>query len=82
VALARGGACETVEHGVSGWLVEPGDGDAVGDASRFAEAMGQIENLPLSPEELHARACAFSIDHFDAGVTHLVTEALERPHAW
>jgi len=82
VALARGGACETVEHGVSGWLVEPGGGDAVGDASRFAEAMGQVENLPLSPEELHARACAFSIDHFDAGVTHLVTEALERPHAW
>ncbi|MSO49121.1 MAG: glycosyltransferase family 4 protein [Acidobacteria bacterium] len=82
VALARGGACETVEHGISGWLVEPGDGDAPDDASRFAEAMRQVEDLPLSPAELHARAGAFSADHFDAGVTHLVAEALEHPHAW
>jgi len=82
VALARGGACETVEHGVSGWLVDPRGGGDAADASRFAEAMAQVDTLPLSQAELHTRACHFSAARFDAGMAHLVAEALERPHAW
>lgn len=87
VALARGGACETVEHGQSGWLVaparpgapEPAAGD---DAANFADAMARIDALPLSPAELHERAAAFGTDRFEAAMAHVVTETLERPLAW
>ena len=38
IASAHGGACETVLDGESGWLVPPGDADALADALR--EALG------------------------------------------
>ena len=38
IASAHGGACETVRHGETGWLVPPGDADALGGALR--EALG------------------------------------------
>lgn len=74
VALARGGARETVEHGVSGWLVD--------DETRFADALARVDELPLSPAELHDRAAAFGVDRFDAALAAILTETLERPHAW
>ncbi len=74
IALARGGACETVEHGVSGWLVD--------DEPGFATAMAEVDALPLSSAALHERAGAFGVDRFEAAMSGLVSETLERPHAW
>ena len=74
VALARGGACETVEHGVSGWLVEDEDG--------FAGAMAQVDDLPLSPAQLQERASVFGVDRFEAAMAAVVSATLERPHVW
>ncbi|NQW05693.1 MAG: glycosyltransferase, partial [Acidobacteria bacterium] len=79
VALGRGGACETVEHGVSGWLVQP---DGRDDVAQFAEAMSQVDALPLSPADLHARVDHFSLDRFDAALLDRVSETLETPLAW
>lgn len=82
VALARGGACETVEHGVSGWLVPAQGHDADDDAARFADAMSRIDDLPLSAADLHDRADRFSREQFELALTERVSETLEQPHAW
>ena len=74
VALARGGACETVEHGVSGWLVEDEDG--------FAGAMARVDALPLSPAALQDRAAAYGVDRFESAMAAVISETLERPHVW
>jgi len=76
VALARGGALETVEHGVSGLLVEDDDPAA------FADAMARVDTLPLSAAELQARAAAFSVARFEAGLTARVTETLQAAGPW
>jgi glycosyltransferase involved in cell wall biosynthesis len=77
IALARGGACETVEHGQSGWLVD----EAAGDAG-FVDAMTNIDALPLTPAELHDRASAFGVDRFESAMAGIVSETLERPQLW
>ena len=77
IALGRGGACETIEHGQSGWLV--GDEN---DEAGFADAMTNIDALPLSSAELHERAGAYGVDRFDAGMAAMIAETLERPHVW
>ena len=50
IATAHGGACETVLDGESGWLVPPGDADALANALR--EALG------ASPAERERMAAA------------------------
>jgi len=74
IALARGGACETVEHGVSGWLAH--------DDAGFVTAMATIDTLPLSPAELHARATAYGVARFEASMAGIIAETLERPQTW
>lgn len=76
IALARGGALETVEHGVSGLLVNDDDPAA------FADAMARVDTWPLSASELQARAAAFSVERFEQGFTARVTETLQTAGAW
>ena len=76
VALGRGGACETVEDGVSGFLVTDDSPEA------FADAMARVDTLPLTAAEWHTRAAAFSVEQFETGFTHRVAETLAAPHAW
>jgi glycosyltransferase involved in cell wall biosynthesis len=54
VALARGGACETVRHGTSGWLVDKMTPDA------FATAIRRVTEQPLASETIRADALHFS----------------------
>lgn len=76
VALARGGALETVAHGVSGFLVEDDTPEA------FADAMARVDALPLTPAERRSRATAFSVAHFEAGLGARIAETLAAPAAW
>lgn len=74
VALGRGGPCETIEHGVSGFLVD--------DEAGFVDALARLDTLPLSPDQLQDRASGYGVERFEASMAHLVTETLEHPHAW
>ena len=71
VALARGGATETVEHGVTGILVH----DLT--ASAFADALRAVAGLPSTVASRRASAERFSTAKFDEGFTTLVTEMLQ-----
>jgi glycosyltransferase involved in cell wall biosynthesis len=71
VALARGGATETVEHGVTGILVNDLSADA------FADALSEVERLPSTPASRRASAERFAAAKFDAGFTALVSEMLQ-----
>lgn len=71
VALARGGATETVDDGVTGRLVATLSGDA------FGAALASIDALPSTPASRRARALRFSPDAFAAGFTALINGALE-----
>lgn len=71
VALARGGATETVEHGVTGILVN----DAT--AGAFADALSDVEGLPSTAASRRESAERFAAARFDDGFTTLVTEMLQ-----
>lgn len=70
VALARGGATETVEHGVTGMLVNTLSAEA------FGAALSQVAALPSSPETRRQSAERFAAARFDEGFTQLVSEML------
>lgn len=76
VALARGGALETVIDGVTGLLVESDAPEA------FAEAMAAVDRLPSSPADRQRHAAAFSIPAFEAAFSAHIAATLERPSAW
>jgi len=77
IATAHGGAAETVIPGETGWLVPPGDADAL------AAALG--EALALSPEARLARAeralahvrAAFTTQHMTANTIAIYEELLD-----
>lgn len=71
VALARGGATETVEHGVTGILVNELTVGA------FAEALNNVAALPSTVASRRASAERFAAAKFDEGFTTLVTEMLQ-----
>jgi glycosyltransferase involved in cell wall biosynthesis len=76
VALNRGGARETIEHGVSGLLVDEESPAA------FADAMNRVDTLPLTPADWQARAAAFGIDQFERGFTARVAETMAGDGRW
>jgi glycosyltransferase involved in cell wall biosynthesis len=70
VALGRGGACETVQDGMTGVLVEHESVDA------FAEGLERIRSLNPDRDRCRAHAERFSRAHFMTNFQHAVTEAL------
>jgi len=71
VALARGGATETVDDGVSGILVTELS------AAAFAAALRRLSHLPSSVADRRDRALRFAPERFEAGFAALVTRTLE-----
>ena len=62
IALARGGARETVEDGVTGQLV-PDEGPEA-----FADAIRHLDDGAFDPRRLHVAASRFSRDRFHAAM--------------
>ena len=75
VAFARGGATETVEPGVTGWLVDAQTPDA------FADAMQAAAAATWDPARLVERAAAFAPDRFASGFRQAVNEMLSSPRS-
>jgi len=70
VALARGGARETIEQGVTGVLVESQT------AAAFADAMDQTRRMTLDPVIARTRAESYSREHFETRFKQVVSETL------
>lgn len=75
VALGRGGATETVEHGVTGFLVDTATPEA------FADAMARVLPGTFDEAVLVERASAFGIARFEAAFARLVTETVAAARA-
>lgn len=75
IAYARGGACETVQDGVTGvWC-------ATQDAGDFAAAIERCESLKFDPRLMHAAMQRFSLRRFLERMTALLIEAAGRGRA-
>jgi glycosyltransferase involved in cell wall biosynthesis len=59
VATDHGGARETVKPGETGWLVKPGDSDALAGAINQALSLGEIDRMALG-----ARGRAYILERF------------------
>jgi glycosyltransferase involved in cell wall biosynthesis len=78
VAYARGGALETVVHGVTGLLVEESTPQA------FAEAIAAAVDQPFDPVAIRRHAEQFGRARFGDEMTALVRDTLQAPErsAW
>jgi hypothetical protein len=66
VALARGGALEIVEDGVTGVLVDDRTPEA------FADGMARLDALTFASDTLRQQALRFSRERFDEAVRRLL----------
>ncbi len=73
VALARGGALETVVDGVTGILV------ADPSVTGFAEGLARVQQTAFDAARLHEHALAFSRDQFAARMQAQVDDTLAAP---
>jgi len=70
VALGDGGACETVQDGVTGVLV------ADDSVAAFAAGLDRVRSLNRDPAVFRAHAERFSRAHFMTSFQHAVAEAV------
>ena len=70
VALAKGGACETVQDDVTGVLVRDDS------TAAFAGGLDRVRSLKRDPEVFHAHAERFSRAHFMTSFQDAVADAL------
>ncbi len=75
VALGHGGACETVQDGVTGILVANDSVDA------FADGLERVRSLERDPDACRAHAERFSRAHFMTNFQHAVADALAEREA-
>lgn len=76
IALGRGGACETIDDGLTGRLVREATPAA------FAEAMRETAGRTFDAATLRTRAERFSADRFDAEFRGLLAETLTTRTEW
>lgn len=77
VATAVGGTPEAIEHGTSGWLVEPGDTE--GTAALLATLLRTPDLRETAGINARARVVElFSLEAMVSGLEGVVTELLER----
>jgi glycosyltransferase involved in cell wall biosynthesis len=71
IALARGGALDTIVDEVTGLLVQEPSADA------FAEAIERIPRAGLDPAAMRAHALRFGRDRFVREITKAINETLD-----
>ena len=76
VALGRGGACETITHGVTGLLVEEPTADM------FAEGMRGVAAQPFDAAVLRAHAERFSTVRFETAFREVLRDTMTTDTAW
>jgi glycosyltransferase involved in cell wall biosynthesis len=75
IALGRGGATETVRHGITGTLVDVDDMRV--DA--FADAMDAASRASFDPVAIRRQAEQFSEDRFETGFRDALHRLVEAP---
>jgi glycosyltransferase involved in cell wall biosynthesis len=70
VALGQGGACETVEDGITGILVSDNAVDA------FADGLARVRKTTFDPRVIRDRAARFSKERFLSDFRTAVDDAL------
>ena len=70
IALGRGGACETVQHEVTGLLVPADTPDA------FAEAIARVPTCRFDGATLRSHAMTFGVQRFETALGALIGDAL------
>ena len=76
IAADHGGARETVRHGETGWLVPPGDADALAHAIRQALAASPAERERMAAAgQAHVR-CNFTLDGMCSATLDVYRELL------
>jgi glycosyltransferase involved in cell wall biosynthesis len=70
LAFGRGGACETVTHGVTGLLVDEATPEA------FADGLRQMTSREWDAAALRASAERFSVAHFESSLTGALADAV------
>ncbi len=76
VALAVGGALDTVIEGLSGVLVHPERPDRTGHAEAFAEALKNFDDAAFDPAKVRAHAETFAQERFREQMREVVTSVL------
>lgn len=76
VALGRGGACETVQDGVTGVLVKEPTSEA------FADAIARVRDTEFDPVTVRQRAERFSRERFMVGMRTCIEEMMRTPDRW
>ena len=71
IALGRGGACETVQHEVTGLLVPADTPDA------FAEAIHRVPTCRFDGATLRSHAMTFGVQRFETALGALIDDALD-----
>jgi glycosyltransferase involved in cell wall biosynthesis len=73
VALGRGGTTESVQHGVTGLLVESESPEA------FAAAIAEVRRTPFDAAAIRAHAVRFSRDRFTREIQDVIDDTLASP---
>ncbi len=76
IATDHGGAVETIEHGVTGWRVPPGDVDALAAALDYVFALPQEERVAMG-RRARASVCAhYTVRAMQAATIEVYREVL------
>lgn len=76
IATDHGGATETIIPGVTGWLVPPGDAEAMAGALKTVLALTQDQRNELAHHAMHNVHSRFTKDHMISGTLDVYTELL------
>jgi glycosyltransferase involved in cell wall biosynthesis len=76
IATDHGGAVETIEHGVTGWRVPPGDADALAAALDYVLSLPQEERAALG-QRARASVCShYTVQAMQAATIEVYREVL------